>query len=388
MKSVLGAVLALLASGAPALAAPQGLELRFCPSAQVRTYPLESRRAIEGLLLQNVAVINRGAAPVSLDAISIELLRGGETVDARTLDGSDIARIADRGAKYQAAGLVAAVPFQFCGTDMIGAGVKLAGPSLATGEAMLVMQQAFAFQGARDTLRVRVEAISNGKPVEATATIPIVTGLSKNTYRFPLRGIWYAGVGPTFHTGHRWALPEEFAFDIAKLDAGGRTYRNDGTKFPDYYAYGAEVLAAADGRVIAAENAQEENPDMMRKPGETQDAYAARVQQNQAGLLAKGTSGIAGNYVMIDHGTGEYTLYAHMQPGSVRVHPGDQVKAGDVIGRLGSSGNSTEPHLHFQLCDRPDPLMCAGIPITFSGIEIPWADYPRPLQSGDVVVAQ
>jgi len=179
-----------------------------------------------------------------------------------------------------------------------------------------------------------------------------------------------------------------FAFDIAKLDAGGRTYRNDGTKFPDYYAYGAEVLAAADGRVIAAENAQEENPDMMRKPGETQDAYAARVQQNQAGLLAKGTSGIAGNYVMIDHGTGEYTLYAHMQPGSVRVHPGDQVKAGDVIGRLGSSGNSTEPHLHFQLCDRPDPLMCAGIPITFSGIEIPWADYPRPLQSGDVVVAQ
>ena len=388
MKSILCTGLVLLACAAPALAAPQGLELRFCPSVQVRTYPLESRRGIEGLLLQNVAVINRGAATVSVGSISIELLRGDETLDARKLDAADVTHIADRGAKYQAAGLIAGVPFQFCGTDLIGAGVKLAGPSLATGEALLVMQQAFAFQGARDTLRVRVTGTRDGKPIDAAATIPIVTGFSKNAYRFPLRGVWYAGVGPTFHTGHRWALPEEFAFDIAKLDAGGRTYKGDGTKFSDYYAYGADVHAAADGRVVAVETGQPENPDMMRKPGESQDAYAARVQQNQAALLAKGTAGLAGNYVMIDHGSSEYSLYAHMQPGSVRVRAGDQVRAGDVIGRLGSSGNSTEPHLHFQLCDKPDPLMCAGIPINFTAIEIPWADYPRPPQSGDVVVAQ
>jgi murein DD-endopeptidase MepM/ murein hydrolase activator NlpD len=388
MKSLLCIVLALLACTAPALAAPQGLQLRFCPSAQVRTYPLESRSGIEGLLLQNVAVINRGAAAVNVNSISIELLRAGETLDARKLDAADVAHVADRSAKYQAAGLIAGVPFQFCGTDMIGAGVTLVGPALATNQAMLVMQQTFAFHGARDTLRVRVDGDSDGRPVEVVASIPIVTGFSKNVYRFPLRGVWYAGVGPTFHTGHRWALPEEFAFDIAKLDTGGRTYRGDGAKFSDYYAYGADVRAAADGRVIAVETAQPENPDMMRKPTESQDAYAARVQQNQAALLAKGTSGLAGNYVMIDHGGGEYSLYAHMRPGSVRVHVGDQVRGGDVIGALGSSGNSTEPHLHFQLCDKPDPLMCAGIPINFTGIEIPWADYPRPLQSGDVVIAQ
>ena len=91
---------------------------------------------------------------------------------------------------------------------------------------------------------------------------------------------------------------------------------------------------------------------------------------------------------MIDHGKSEYSFYAHLQPGSVRVRGGDQVKAGDVIGKLGSSGNSTEPHLHFQVCDKPDWGMSAGIPVNFSNVTIPLADVARPIQSGDVVIAK
>ena len=80
MKSVLSAALALFAFSAPVSAARQGLELRFCLSAQVRTYPLESRRGTEGLLLQNVAVINRSASPVKVYSVAIELLCGGEAL--------------------------------------------------------------------------------------------------------------------------------------------------------------------------------------------------------------------------------------------------------------------------------------------------------------------
>jgi murein DD-endopeptidase MepM/ murein hydrolase activator NlpD len=97
---------------------------------------------------------------------------------------------------------------------------------------------------------------------------------------------------------------------------------------------------------------------------------------------------ITGNYAMIDHGKSEYSFYAHLQPGSVRVHKGDRVKAGDVIGKLGSSGNSTEPHLHFHVCDSNDPLLSAGIPVNFSNVTIQWADVPRPIQSGDIVIAK
>ncbi len=126
----------------------------------------------------------------------------------------------------------------------------------------------------------------------------------------------------------------------------------------------------------------------MQRPNETQEGYFARLQSEQAGRLAKGAAAIAGNYVMIDHGKSEYSLYAHLQPGSVRVHIGDNVKAGEVIGKLGSSGNSTWPHLHFHVCDKPDPLMCAGIPVNFSNVTIQGADLPRPIQSGDIVIAK
>jgi len=78
-----------------------------------------------------------------------------------------------------------------------------------------------------------------------------------------------------------------------------------------------------------------------------------------------------------------------LKPGSVLVKPGQAAKSGQPIGRLGSSGNSTAPHLHFQVCDSPRVLLdCAGIPISFKDLDIPWADWVRPVQSGDVVVAR
>ena len=333
-------------------------------------------------------MINRGDRPFKVDSVDIELLQSDRVVESRRLDREAVQCIADRGAKLQAAGVLKQVAFQFCGNDLIGPDIKLAGPILDRDRALLILEQVFAFSGARDTLRVRVHGNVSGHAAEFPGSIPIKSEFAKNKYIFPLRGIWFAGWGASFHTGHRWGAPEEFALDIAKLGGDGLTHRGDGTKFEDYYAYGAEVLTASDGRVIKAANDQPEDPSAMQRPGETQEAYFARLQKEQGERLAKGLTAITGNYVMIDHGKNEYSLYAHLQPGSVRVHVGDQVKAGEVIGKLGSSGNSTEPHLHFHVCDKPDPLMCAGIPMNFSNVTIQWADLPRPIQSGDIVIAK
>jgi murein DD-endopeptidase MepM/ murein hydrolase activator NlpD len=377
--------LSLLSAGAET---PKSVEIRFCPASAVRTYPLESRHNLQGLLLQNVAVINHGNAPFKVDNIEIELLKSNRIVESRKLDREALQSIADRGSKLQAAGVIQEVGFQFCGTDLIGPSIRLGGPTLARDQALLIVSQVFAFNGARDTLRIRVHGDVDSHATEFTGSIPIRSEFAQNKYIFPLRGVWYVGVGASFHTGHRWVVPEEFALDIAKTGESGLSHKGDGTHFDDYYAYGTDVLAAADGRVIGAANDQAEDPSAMQRPNESQEAYFTRLQKEQGDRLAKGLLAITGNYVMIDHGKDEYSLYAHLQPGSVRVRVGDQVKAGEVIGKLGSSGNSTEPHLHFQVCDKSDPLMCAGIPVNFSNITVQWADLPRPVQGGDVVIAK
>jgi murein DD-endopeptidase MepM/ murein hydrolase activator NlpD len=189
----------------------------------------------------------------------------------------------------------------------------------------------------------------------------------------------YVGWGASLHTAHRWVLPEAYAFDIARLGEGGLTYRADGARFSDYYAYGAEIRAAAGGKVIETANDVPEDQALLQLPNESTDAYTARVRENQARLM-KSENGLMGNHVIIDHGNHEYSLYAHMQPGSVLVRPGDSIAAGALLGRLGSSGNSTEPHLHFHVCSGSSALQCNGVPVSFSNIKVLWAETDRVLQ--------
>src|SRR5436190_14420232 len=85
---------------------PQSVEIRFCPASAVRTYPLESRRDLQSLLLQNVAVINHGSVPFKIDDIDIELLQSNRVVESRKLDREAVQGVADRGAKLQAAGIL------------------------------------------------------------------------------------------------------------------------------------------------------------------------------------------------------------------------------------------------------------------------------------------
>jgi murein DD-endopeptidase MepM/ murein hydrolase activator NlpD len=84
-----------------------------------------------------------------------------------------------------------------------------------------------------------------------------------------------------------------------------------------------------------------------------------------------GVRHILGNHVILDLGNGAYAAYAHLQRGSLTVREGERVHAGQVLARCGNSGNSSEPHLHFQLMDGPDPDAARGIPFTWHGIGVP-----------------
>lgn len=390
MKAFIVAATSALAVAGSAAAqsapAPSGLEVRFCPEAVARTYPLDSLRSVQGLLLQNVVVINHGA-PVTLEAIEIALMRGTDAVDSRLIAGPALDNAAKGGAGLQASGMLEMVGFQFCDGRLLN-GAKLSDDlTLETGEAVIIMQQPFTWKGARDSVRVSARSLRGDEPVAGRASIPIDSASSKTQFRFPLRsGTWLVAAGASFHTTHRWGVPEEFALDIIRIGPNFRSHRTDGQAHTDFFAYGAEVVAAADGKVVQVITGGTEAPPMLRKPGEPMDAYYARIGEQQARNMAGGLPGLVGEGVIIDHGNGEYAVYAHLKPGSARVRVGQVVRSGETIGLLGSSGNSTEAHLHFQVCDKPSGLSCAAIVPSFVGFEIANSDGPRPLQSGDLVV--
>ena len=114
--------------------------------------------------------------------------------------------------------------------------------------------------------------------------------------------------------------------------------------------YGAEVLAVANGLVVATKDGIPENV-----PGITSRAVPITSET------------VGGNHIVLDLGGGRYAFYAHFQPGSLKVKVGDRVTRGQVIGLVGNSGNSTEPHLHFHISDGVSPLGSEGLPYVLTG---------------------
>lgn len=174
----------------------------------------------------------------------------------------------------------------------------------------------------------------------------------------PLRGRWIAANGLSNDTGHRRSLypingqlynAQRFATDWVKLGDDGLVVRGgDLSQNSNYYTYGAEALAVSDAVVVGVKDGIPEN-----------------VPQTKARAVPITLDTIAGNYVLLDIGGGRFALYAHFQPGSLKVKVGDKVKAGQVIGLVGNSGNSDLPHLHFHIVNAASPLAAEGVPYVF-----------------------
>jgi Peptidase family M23 len=150
-------------------------------------------------------------------------------------------------------------------------------------------------------------------------------------------------------------LSQRFAIDWERIDDEGRIFRGDPKDPRSYRIYGDPVLAVTDAVVVAARN---DLPDQV--PGKLPDGLPIGEAD--------------GNFAILDIGGGAYALYAHMQPGSVRVSAGDRVRRGDHIGNVGNSGNSQAPHLHFQLMNAPSGLASNGVPYVFDAFSVTAVD--------------
>jgi hypothetical protein len=168
----------------------------------------------------------------------------------------------------------------------------------------------------------------------------------------PLRGgRWVAVVG-----AHRRALQpingrlrngQRFAIDFAGLlDSKRRTRVGNPDRASSYFCYGQPVLAVGNATVV-----------------EAVDRYRDQIPNHPVPV---GTQAGDGNHVIIKLAPGIFAAYAHLKLGSVRVHAGERVRTGQILGQLGNSGNTTGPHLHFQLMTRPAVLDSDGLPFVLT----------------------
>lgn len=175
----------------------------------------------------------------------------------------------------------------------------------------------------------------------------------KVKYQLPFHGEWYTGNGGvTKNTSHSWEIiPQRFAYDFYIVDEEGSSYNGDSKDLHSYYCYGKDILAPADGIVISIKNSF---PD-------------CRIMDD--GQADPDTPDIGGNRIIIRHSSTEYSTICHLMPQSITVNKGQKVRCGDVIARCGNSGNTTEPHIHFQVQNTAHFYSCLGIPILFCNIQ-------------------
>ncbi|TDC20291.1 M23 family peptidase [Streptomyces sp. 8K308] len=130
-------------------------------------------------------------------------------------------------------------------------------------------------------------------------------------------------------------------------------------------AFDQPLFAVADATVV---HAADRHRDHLSR-----NSYPALAYLFIEGLVrdTAGPGRVVGNHLILDLGGGVHAMYAHLRRGSLTVRPGDRVTAGQLVARCGNSGNSTEPHLHFQLMDGPDLVTARGLPFTWRGAGVP-----------------
>jgi hypothetical protein len=210
----------------------------------------------------------------------------------------------------------------------------------------------------------------------------------------PFRGTWRTERSPArrvpSHGTHLFATTYgiDFVAVEGRRSAATRDWRTVlSTERPErFFAFGRPVLAPAAGRVVGVHQGEADHE--ARRSQLALLSYALTQAQRARG----GAAGLAGNHVVIERDEGGYVVLAHLRARSIRVEVGERVAVGHEVGRCGNSGNSTQPHVHVQVMDSPDPFTARGLPLAFRDYRVwpraggPPVAVPRGIpDDGDVV---
>ncbi len=173
--------------------------------------------------------------------------------------------------------------------------------------------------------------------------------MSKNKYLLPFKGIWYIEYGGTKKkNSHSWdIIGQRYAYDF-EIRKDNQPYHTNPENCENYYSYLENIYAPADGWVV----------DLVNKYKNTHITKDRKVICD--------CNDPKGNYIIIKHKYGEYSTICHFEKDSFQVALGDVVVAGQLLGKVGNSGNTQGPHIHYQVQLGIDADCNKGIPITFS----------------------
>ncbi|MEV0895267.1 M23 family metallopeptidase [Actinoplanes sp. NPDC049802] len=199
----------------------------------------------------------------------------------------------------------------------------------------------------------------------------------------PVEGRWVAINSPgTAVPSHGVkAYGQTYAVDLLQPSPDAPTSIGWGlrTRAPESFAcFGAPVLAMAAGTVVHVTGGWRDH--------RSRDTWPALIWMMTAEAFARelaGPSAVLGNHVIVEHDDETFSVYAHLRRGSPRVRAGDRVTAGQQLAEVGNTGNTSEPHLHVQLMDRPRPTAAAGLPMRWPAVTVDPAGRDARWSTGD-----
>ncbi len=313
-------------------------------TAQPQTIWIEAGDSNQSLNF-DFLVENLGTTPLGIDSIELSVVdRAGKPVLRRFIDSNGFAPGIDT------------VP----GRRMIAPGAK-----------MLVFNPFHSFRPDMDlhrlTYRFGLSIPQEAPEVHATVTVEPQVYQCKTVLSLPVKGRLVIHDGHDFYAHHRRLDTEHFgakeaglaqnfmrySLDINPSNDHFDIFRSTGAKNEDWYAWDQPLYATGDGTVVGAADAEPDNIRGGQNFFNVDKVKAAPMQ-------------FYGNYLVIDHGNGEYSLLGHIQKGTLSVKVGDVVKRGQLVARIGSSGSSGNPHVHYELRTGKD-LKTEGLPANFVG---------------------
>jgi murein DD-endopeptidase MepM/ murein hydrolase activator NlpD len=234
-----------------------------------------------------------------------------------------------------------------------------------SGQALTIYNPFHTLTGDVDIGRLEYEFVfrtADKQTVTTMHTVTPATYLQRVRLRIPLPGRVLVWDGHDFYSHHRrWDFsnpvskqmgittnPARYSVDLVVVDHQARFHTGDGSRREDYPTFGQTVVAPGDGAIVAAYGDAVNDAAPLTRTSYREDPLRA----------------IYGNYIVIDHGHGEYSQLGHLQQGSVRVRVGDRVRQGEPIAAAGASGTSLFPHLHYQLVNAPG-IDGEGLPMYF-----------------------